>query len=185
MTRLRRILGVGHGKFRLHIGMVEFVVGQIALWLVGVAHRQRSKRRMVMRQGTAALEKPSMKGKAGCPLDLVAQAVPTLSRPDLEALAERLINCLDISGPDPDLEPNGDESDWSAAEDEEGPHKPSSAPGCSLADGLEDDDEDCCATNEDRGSGGMPNARFNGYSDQAALNHDPDCENWFQPVHLN
>ncbi|MXO63428.1 hypothetical protein [Qipengyuania oceanensis] len=43
------------------------------------------------------------------PLDLIAQAIPKLSRHDLEALAERLIDHLDVSdAPSEDLEPEQD-----------------------------------------------------------------------------
>ena len=41
------------------------------------------------------------------PLDLIAQAVPKLSRHDLEALTERLIDRLDELDPDPDAEACG------------------------------------------------------------------------------
>lgn len=42
------------------------------------------------------------------PLALIAQAIPKLSRHDLESLTERLIDRLDEIDGDPDLEPDDD-----------------------------------------------------------------------------
>ena len=44
------------------------------------------------------------------PLDLIAQAVPRLSRHDLEALTERLIERLDELDPDSDMEPDDEDT---------------------------------------------------------------------------
>lgn len=46
------------------------------------------------------------------PLQLVAQAIPGLSRRDLAALAERLIDRLDELDGDSDLEGQQDEDGW-------------------------------------------------------------------------
>jgi len=43
-------------------------------------------------------------GPSGLPFNLLAQAIPMLSRPDLEALTERLIDHSDAIDGDPDLE---------------------------------------------------------------------------------
>lgn len=53
------------------------------------------------------------------PFALIGQAIPSLSRHDLEALTERLIDALDEMDGDPDVERNGDELDGTGAEDEE------------------------------------------------------------------
>ena len=45
---------------------------------------------------------------APLPLQLLAQAVPMLTRPELAALTERLIERLDLLDGDPDLEPEED-----------------------------------------------------------------------------
>jgi hypothetical protein len=76
-------------------------------------------------------------GPTGLPLSLIAQAIPKLTRHDLEALTERLIDYLDEQDSDPDIEPNGDELDGSNAEDDYG-HTCNSGiyshPGCPIAD---------------------------------------------------
>lgn len=71
------------------------------------------------------------------------RVIPSLSRPMLSRLTERLIERLDEIDGDDDVEPNGDELDGSgAAEDEFYPpwldHH--AQPGCPLADPGEDDD---------------------------------------------
>lgn len=70
------------------------------------------------------------------PLTLIAQAVPRLSRHDLEALTECLIDRLDRLEPDPDVERNGDELDGTGAEDDFCPQNEDwkGEPGCPLAD---------------------------------------------------
>lgn len=77
------------------------------------------------------------------PLSLIAKAIPMLSRPDLEALTERLIDRLDEVDGDPDLEDATDTEDdvltpWGA--------KFFDGPGCPIADTPEDED-----TYEDEG----------------------------------
>jgi len=58
-------------------------------------------------------------GKASAlPFAMIAQAIPRLSRHDLESLTERLIDELDDRDGDLDIEPNGDERDGSMAEDD-------------------------------------------------------------------
>lgn len=52
------------------------------------------------------------------PLDLVLSAIPSLPRALLARLVERAIECLDEMEPDPDVEPNGDETDHSGGEDD-------------------------------------------------------------------
>lgn len=63
---------------------------------------------------------PNTGGAAALPLSLIAQAVPKLSRHDLEALTERLIDALDFLDGDPDLEDSDDDTaadDWPCDED--------------------------------------------------------------------
>ncbi len=73
---------------------------------------------------------------AALPLALIAQAIPKLSRHDLEHLTERLIDRLDEIDGDNDVELNGDEADCNGAEDDfclhNAPGMP--APGCPLGD---------------------------------------------------
>lgn len=53
---------------------------------------------------------PNTGGPAGLPLSLIAQAIPRLTRNDLEALTERLIEHLDDQDGDQDLEPDDEDS---------------------------------------------------------------------------
>lgn len=55
-------------------------------------------------------------GASALPLTLLVQAIPMLSRHDLESLAERLIDRLDEIDPDPDAE----EDDPAGQFDEDG-----------------------------------------------------------------
>lgn len=48
-------------------------------------------------------------GRKALPLNLIAQAIPLLSRGELAALADRLIDALDSTEPDCDLEDNHDQ----------------------------------------------------------------------------
>lgn len=102
-------------------------------------------------------------GATALPLTLLAQAIPMLTRNDLEALTERLIDHLDTIDPDPeaeeipvedaqityDLPPeeDGTDPDFEQTRDEDDwyPHA-SDGPGCPLADaggaGEYEDDED-------------------------------------------
>lgn len=76
---------------------------------------------------------------SGLPLSMLSQAIPMLSRCDLEALTERLIERLDEIDGDPDLE----EDDPAGQMDEDGINtgfgtiKQMIGPGCVLSD------EDC------------------------------------------
>lgn len=47
-------------------------------------------------------------GRKPLPLDLIAQAIPMLSRCELAALADRLIDAIDVRDGDADLEPEPD-----------------------------------------------------------------------------
>lgn len=79
------------------------------------------------------------------PLALIEQAIPKLSRHDLEGLTERLIDRLDELDGDIDLETNGDELDGSLGEDDF--HRQNenwrAEPGCPLAD------PDTCGASDD------------------------------------
>ena len=62
-----------------------------------------------------------------------------LTRSELASLTERLIDCLDATEPDPDLETNGDELDGTMAEDELFPTGGFDfAPGCPISDPDDD-----------------------------------------------
>lgn len=64
---------------------------------------------------------PLHAGRASAlPLNLIAQAVPMLSRNDLEALTERLIDRLDEIDGDSDLEDDDPAEDEHDAENEDG-----------------------------------------------------------------
>ncbi|WP_066561008.1 hypothetical protein [Croceicoccus bisphenolivorans] len=79
-------------------------------------------------------------GASALPLTLLAQAIPMLSRHDLEALTERLIDRLDEMDPDADLE----DDDPSGQCDEDGVNSGSGSftmhgvnfhgPGCYISD---------------------------------------------------
>lgn len=91
-------------------------------------------------------------GATALPLALLAQAIPMLSRNDLEALTERLIDYLDDMDGDTDLSPNGDELDGSLGEDDFCGHNGNvlAFPGCPLSDpDMAVDDEDCDDIDQD------------------------------------
>lgn len=83
-------------------------------------------------------------GNSGLPLALIGQAIPKLSRHDLEALAERLIDHLDGQDGDADLE----EDDPAGQQDEDGINtgqfevwkhgRRDAGPGCPISDPGED-----------------------------------------------
>lgn len=96
----------------------------------------------------------------GLPLALIEQAIPKLSRHDLEGLTERLIDRLDEIDGDADLELAGDEEDANIAEDDHGVGNHSvprwTGPGCPVSDpdmGAEDypfdPEEDMCTAGDD------------------------------------
>jgi hypothetical protein len=86
-------------------------------------------------------------GPKGLPLALIAQAIAKLSRNDLEALTERLIDYLDEQDGDADTELNGDEQDACNAEDDFGGGSNVGTwghPGCPISDpDLAVDDDRC------------------------------------------
>lgn len=87
------------------------------------------------------------------PLNLIAQALPRLTRHELEAVTERLIEYLDTLDPDPDVEPNGDELDGSLGEDDFHPQNEDwkAEPGCPISDpDFAVDDQGCDDPFEDR-----------------------------------
>ena len=59
------------------------------------------------------------RGAKALPLDLIAQAIPMLSRHELAALADRLIDAIDSADGDTDLE--AEEDCCAAADDGAGP----------------------------------------------------------------
>lgn len=58
------------------------------------------------------------RGARSLPADLALSMIPSLPRPVLERLAQRIIDHLDDMDPDPDVEPNGDEGDYTGSEDD-------------------------------------------------------------------
>lgn len=88
------------------------------------------------------------------PLSLIGQAIPRLSRHDLEALTERLIETLDLLDGDNDLELNGDELDGTGGEDDFCIHGANTGqyggPGCPIADPDEAVDDVACDEDSDR-----------------------------------
>ena len=84
------------------------------------------------------------------PLALLQQALPRLTRHELEGVVELLIDRLDEIEPDADFEPTGDELDGSSAEDDYQPGWDySSGAGCPISDPAEDDTEDLCLAGDD------------------------------------
>lgn len=75
-------------------------------------------------------------GAQALPLNLIAQAIPMLTRHELAAVTERLIDYLDQQDGDSDFEPNGDELDGSLGEDDFFPHSANwlGEPGCPISD---------------------------------------------------
>lgn len=59
-------------------------------------------------------------GRKALPLDLIAQAVPMLTRFELAAITERLIERLDELSGDPDLEDDDADAEHDGAEEEQG-----------------------------------------------------------------
>ncbi|MEZ5688774.1 MAG: hypothetical protein R3E21_08355 [Caenibius sp.] len=96
-------------------------------------------------------------GAQALPTALLAQAIPMLTRHDLEALTERLIDVLDSMDGDCDIEDD---------------------------DPREDDNSDYCLASEDRGTGGCRNAIFSGYFSQKELDSDENCERNWQPAEM-
>ena len=76
-------------------------------------------------------------GSRTAPLDLLLSTIPSLPRPLLARLTERLVERLDeLDGDADDNNANGDELDGSNAEDDWWPHSHWNAgPGCPIADG--------------------------------------------------
>lgn len=58
------------------------------------------------------------RGAERLPAHIALSLIPSLPRPALERLVQRLIDGLDDMDPDTDLEPNGDEQDANGAEDD-------------------------------------------------------------------
>lgn len=70
------------------------------------------------------------------PADIALSLIPSLPRPALERLVQRLIDGLDDMDPDSDREPNGDEQDGDGAEDDFMDHGEGwkQEPGCPVSD---------------------------------------------------
>lgn len=83
-----------------------------------------------------ALATVTTAGLRPLPLSLLSQAIPMLTRDELEDVIERLIDRLDCLDPDADIEANGDELDASAGEDDylTGSEGAVCYPGCPISD---------------------------------------------------
>lgn len=78
--------------------------------------------------------------------------IPSLPRPLLARLTEKMIERLDQLDGDADAELDGDEEDSSSAEDDFFVHEPTSPwgdAGCPISDPPEDSDEDRCLAGDD------------------------------------
>lgn len=79
------------------------------------------------------------RGSALPPLALLSQALPRLTRSELEGVVELLIDRLDEVDGDADIEPDGDELDGTGGDDDFGQHGNwLLGPGCPYADPGED-----------------------------------------------
>lgn len=110
-------------------------------------------------------------GDMPLPLSLIAQAIPRLSRHDLAALADRMIDHLDQMDGDPDQEDATDlEDDWTFSAQATGYL---AGPGCPIADAGGQCDEDGINT-----SNGMPYLHGNGYNYRGpgCTISDEDCD---------
>lgn len=58
------------------------------------------------------------RGASRLPADLALSVIPSLPRPVLERLVQRIIDHLDDMDGDNDVEPNGDEGDYTGSEDD-------------------------------------------------------------------
>ena len=76
-------------------------------------------------------------GASALPLNLLTQAIPMLTRHELESLTERLIEVLDEADGDLDIEPNGDELDCAGSVEEDTPQSR-----CGPGDGFPGDPDD-------------------------------------------
>lgn len=66
------------------------------------------------------------RGASRLPADVALSLIPSLPRPVLERLAQRIIDHLDDMDPDPAVEPDGDEGDHSHSEDDCDPSRTAS-----------------------------------------------------------
>ncbi|WP_157082720.1 hypothetical protein [Sphingomonas asaccharolytica] len=85
-------------------------------------------------------------------LEPMFRAIPSLPRPVLARLTEKMIERLDQLDGDPDAELNGDEEDSNNAEDDFFVHEPTSPygdAGCPISDPPEDGDADRCQAGDD------------------------------------
>lgn len=73
---------------------------------------------------------------ATLPLDLILDAIPSLPRPLLARMVQRMIDRIDEMDGDTDVEPNGDEQDGNQSEDDFMDHGEGwkQEPGCPIAD---------------------------------------------------
>ena len=84
------------------------------------------------------------------PFALLQQALPRLTRHELEGVVELLIDRLDAINPNADSESNGDELDFTGAEDDYQPGWDyTQGAGCPISDPAEDDTEDLCLAGDD------------------------------------
>ncbi len=80
------------------------------------------------------------RGASRLPADIALALIPSLPRPVLERLAQSIIDRLDDMDGDTDVEPNGDEGDYTGSEDDCDPgrcHGIDMGAGCPIADAGE------------------------------------------------
>lgn len=83
------------------------------------------------------------RGAARLPAVIALSLIPSLPRPHLERLVQQLIDRMDDTDGDTDVEANGDEMDGGNAEDDFGvPANWLLGPGCPISDPDGGDDED-------------------------------------------
>ncbi len=87
----------------------------------------------------------------GAQLEAMLTVLPSLPRPALARLVQRVIDRMDDMDGDPDLDWNGDELDGSMGEDDFHPQIANwqGFPGCPVSDPPEEDCEDRCMTGDD------------------------------------
>lgn len=90
---------------------------------------------------------------AAVPFDVLLATIPSLPRPFLAKLTQRLIDRLDDLDGDTDIEPNGDELDGTGGEDDFADrtrmHGSWHGAGCPISDPPEDGDADRCTAGDD------------------------------------
>jgi len=116
------------------------------------------------------------------------RAIPSLPRPVLARLTERMIERLDQLDGDPDIEPNGDELDGTGGEDDfidrSGMHGSWHGAGCPISDPPEDGDIDRCTAGDDGVFAGF-GVGYPILTDADTIGSEDDLEMTNQPSELH